>query len=89
VEELDEMLKDGKISREEYEGFVTTISMTTNLTPEEKEELSSMIEKWEVEDKEIVKEEPVTKKDKEQKPIIYETEEKLEEEPDDVEDSDE
>jgi parallel beta-helix repeat protein len=50
VKNLDEMLKDGKISREEYEGFVATISKTTTLSPFEKKELSKMIGKWEVED---------------------------------------
>jgi hypothetical protein len=51
MEELDEMLQDGKISKEEYEGFVTTISKTKTLTSEEKKELSDMIERWEEEDK--------------------------------------
>jgi parallel beta-helix repeat protein len=50
VKNLDEMLKDGKISREEYEGFVATISKTTTLSPYEKKELSQMIGKWESED---------------------------------------
>jgi hypothetical protein len=53
VQNLDEMLKDGKISREEYEGFVATISKTTTLSPFEKKELSKMIGKWEVEDGEL------------------------------------
>jgi hypothetical protein len=52
IKNLDEMLKDGKISREEYEGFVATISKTTTLSPYEKKELSRMIGEWEVEDKE-------------------------------------
>jgi hypothetical protein len=50
VKNLDEMLKDGKISKEEYEGFVATISKTTTLSPYEKKELSKMIGKWESED---------------------------------------
>jgi hypothetical protein len=49
--ELDEMLQDGKISRDEYEGFVTTISKTKTLTEAEKKELSNMIERWKLEDK--------------------------------------
>jgi hypothetical protein len=50
MQNLDEMLKDGKISKEEYEGFVATISKTTTLSPYEKKELSKMIGKWESED---------------------------------------
>jgi parallel beta-helix repeat protein len=50
VKNLDDMLKDGKISKEEYEGFVATISKTTTLSPYEKKELSKMIGKWESED---------------------------------------
>ncbi len=50
--DLDEMLKDGKISRDEYEVFVSTISKTKSLSPYEKKELSRMIGEWEVEDKE-------------------------------------
>jgi hypothetical protein len=55
--ELDDMLKDGKISRKEYEGFVATISKTTTLSESEKAELSQMIEKWEVEDKDLTQDE--------------------------------
>jgi hypothetical protein len=58
VKNLDEMLKDGKISREEYEGFVATISKTTTLSPYEKKELSKMIGKWEVEDGSLPEEMP-------------------------------
>ncbi|UCE38453.1 MAG: right-handed parallel beta-helix repeat-containing protein [Thermoplasmata archaeon] len=68
VKELDEMLKDGKISREEYEGFVATISKTKTLSDDEKKELSKMIGEWEVEDKEIIEDEipkPDTKPKKE------------------------
>jgi hypothetical protein len=50
MQNLDDMLKDGKISKEEYEGFVATISKTTTLSPYEKKELSKMIGKWESED---------------------------------------
>ncbi|UCE38329.1 MAG: right-handed parallel beta-helix repeat-containing protein [Thermoplasmata archaeon] len=49
--ELDEMLADGRISREEYEGFVMTISQTSSLTATQRKELSRMIGDWEVEDK--------------------------------------
>jgi hypothetical protein len=54
TKELDEMLKDGKISREEYEGFVATMSQTTTLTPYQRKELSRMIGEWEVEDKDSI-----------------------------------
>ncbi|UCE73573.1 MAG: hypothetical protein JSV56_11180 [Methanomassiliicoccales archaeon] len=57
VKDLDEMLKDGKISRKEYESFVGTISKSETLTPYQKEELSKTIEKWEVEDKDSIQEE--------------------------------
>jgi parallel beta-helix repeat protein len=56
LKELDEMLKDGKISREEYDGFVGTISKTKSLSSEEKEELSKIIGEWEVEDKDLSEE---------------------------------
>ncbi len=51
------MLKDGKISKEEYATFVSTVSKSESLTPEEKEELSDMIGRWEEEDKDILSEE--------------------------------
>ncbi|UCG71045.1 MAG: hypothetical protein JSV09_08625, partial [Thermoplasmata archaeon] len=70
VKELDEMLKDGKISKEEYEGFVATISKTKSLSPEEKEELSKMIEEWEVEDKDAIESEsPEEENESEEKTI--------------------
>ncbi len=52
VKDLDDMLKDGKITKGEYESFVATISKSKTLSPREKEELSKMIEKWEDVDKE-------------------------------------
>jgi polyhydroxyalkanoate synthesis regulator phasin len=58
VKNLDEMLKDGKISKDEYEGFVATISKTTTLSPYEKKELSKMIGKWESEDGSLPEETP-------------------------------
>ncbi|UCG70029.1 MAG: right-handed parallel beta-helix repeat-containing protein [Thermoplasmata archaeon] len=67
TKELDDMLKDGKISHEEYEGFVATISQTKSLSPDQRKELNRMIEKWEVEDKESINEEPTTKKVKPEK----------------------
>jgi hypothetical protein len=60
--ELDDMLKDGKISREEYEGFVATISQTKSLTPDQRKELSRMIGEWEVEDKESMEGQPALEK---------------------------
>ncbi len=51
TQEMEVMLKDGKISRTEYEGFVSIISKTKGLTPQQKEELSEMIGEWEGEDK--------------------------------------
>jgi parallel beta-helix repeat protein len=60
--ELDDMLKDGKISREEYEGFVATISQTKSLTPDQRKELSRMIGEWEVEDKDSMGGESSTEK---------------------------
>lgn len=60
--ELDDMLKDGKISREEYEGFVATISQTKSLTPGQRKELSRMIGEWEVEDKDSMEDQPTTEK---------------------------
>jgi hypothetical protein len=64
VKDLDNMLKDGKITPEEYEGFVATISMTESLTPEEKDELSKVIEKWGVEDDDITSQDSQSVKDK-------------------------
>jgi hypothetical protein len=70
--ELDEMLKDGKISRDEYQSFVATMNMTKSLTGDQKKELSKMIEKWEFEDNDLVegdssdeKVEPKTDEDQE------------------------
>ena len=54
LRDLDTMLKDGKISKEEYATFVSTVSKSESLTPEEKEELSGMIGRWEKEDKDIL-----------------------------------
>jgi hypothetical protein len=54
IKDLDEMLKDGKISQVEYQGFVATISKSESLSPAQKEELSRMIEEWEAEDKDSV-----------------------------------
>jgi hypothetical protein len=68
--ELDEMLKDGKITKEEYEHFVATISMTKTLTGDQKKELSKIIEKWEVEDKDLVKDESPSDKVKPKKEEI-------------------
>ena len=51
VNDLDEMLKDGKISQMEYRGFVATISKSGSLSPAQKEDLSRMIGEWEAEDK--------------------------------------
>jgi parallel beta-helix repeat protein len=52
--ELDDMLKDGKITKDEYQSFVATMNMTKSLTGDQKKELSKMIEKWEFEDKDLV-----------------------------------
>jgi hypothetical protein len=60
--ELDEMLSDGKITKAEYESFVATISMTKSLTGDQKKELSKIIEKWEFEDKDLIKEEKTPEK---------------------------
>jgi parallel beta-helix repeat protein len=54
TKELDEMLKDGKISHAEYQEFVATMSQTTTLTPYQRKELSRMIGEWEVEDKDSI-----------------------------------
>ena len=67
VKELDEMLKDGRISREEYEGFVGTISKTKSLSVGEKRELQRMISEWEVEDKSSMEEESLDEKVKPEK----------------------
>ncbi|UCF08204.1 MAG: right-handed parallel beta-helix repeat-containing protein [Thermoplasmata archaeon] len=78
IKDLDEMLKDGKISKEEYGTFMSTISKSETLSPQEKEELSKMIAKWEEEDKDIFEEEPVKDgietKDTEELEIEEETE---------------
>jgi hypothetical protein len=82
--ELDEMLKDGKISREEYENFVATISMTKSLTGDQKKELSKMIEKWEFEDKESAQDESSLEKvEPEKSEILEESDDKLDDQPDD------
>ena len=47
------MLRDGKISQVEYQGFVGTISKSESLSPAQKDELSKMIGEWEAEDKDI------------------------------------
>jgi hypothetical protein len=47
---LEEMLKDDKISKDEYMSFVATMQKSKTLTPYEKKELSKMVSKWEVED---------------------------------------
>jgi parallel beta-helix repeat protein len=57
VKDLDEMLKDGKISQVEYQGFVTTISKSESLSPNQKKELSRVIGEWEAEDKDGEEEE--------------------------------
>jgi hypothetical protein len=72
LRDLDEMLKDGKIRREEYESFVSTISKTEGLSAQEKEELSRMIGEWEVEDKDSIKEGPLSEKVKPKKSKIDE-----------------
>jgi parallel beta-helix repeat protein len=72
LRDLDEMLKDGKIRREEYESFVSTISKTEGLSVQEKEELSRMIGEWEVEDKDSIKEGPLSEKVKPKKSKIDE-----------------
>jgi hypothetical protein len=64
VRDLDNMLKDGKITTEEYEGFVATIAMTESLSTEEKDELSKVIGKWEVEDDDITSQDSQSVKDK-------------------------
>jgi hypothetical protein len=70
MQNLDEMLQDGKISKTEYEGFVATISKTTTLSPFEKKELSSMIEKWGVEDEDLGTDDSPTEKLKPKKSEI-------------------
>lgn len=72
VKDLDEMLKDGKISRGEYENFVATISKSKSLSPREKEELEKVIGKWEVEDEDLVRDEPLAEKVKPRKSEIDE-----------------
>jgi Spy/CpxP family protein refolding chaperone len=74
ADELDEMLQDGKISRAEYEGFAATMSQTKSLTPDQRKELSRMIEKWEVEDKDIVGDESPSEKVKPKKEFDEEME---------------
>jgi hypothetical protein len=76
TKELDEMLKDGKISRAEYEGFVATMAQTTSLTPYQRKELSRMIGEWEVEDKDSIPEDSQSEK---VKPQEKDAEEELDE----------
>lgn len=83
LNDLDEMLADGKISQKEYEDFVFTISKSESLSPAQKEELSKMISEWEVEDKdseegEGSKEKEKPKKDVEEKETPSEKEESKE-----------
>jgi hypothetical protein len=68
ADNLDHMLKDGKISREEYMAFVSTIQKSTTLTSHERKELSKMVETWEVEDT-GAEEDKVTEKIKSQEKI--------------------
>jgi hypothetical protein len=51
LQDLDKMLADGNITKEEYEDFVGTISKSESLSPAQKDELSKMIGEWEAEDK--------------------------------------
>lgn len=51
LQDLDKMLDDGNITKEEYEDFVGTISKSESLSPAQKKELSNMIGEWEAEDK--------------------------------------
>jgi parallel beta-helix repeat protein len=78
LQDLDKMLEDGNITKEEYEDFVSTISKSESLSPAQKAELSTMIGEWEAEDKDgeegdRSKERP--KKDEEQKESSTEKEE--------------
>jgi hypothetical protein len=50
ADNLDEMLKDGKITKEEYQTFVLMMQKSKTLTPYEKKELSKIVSRWEVED---------------------------------------
>jgi parallel beta-helix repeat protein len=87
INDLDEMLKDGKISQLEYQGFVATISKSESLSPAQKEELSKMIGEWEDEDKDATEGEPPEEKDEsEEKPEKSEEDEEMEKEPDSSED---
>lgn len=72
LKELDEMLKDGKISKEEYEGFAATLSKTKSLSAYEKKELSRMIGEWEVEDKDSTPDKSPSEKVKPKKSEIDE-----------------
>jgi hypothetical protein len=76
TKELDDMLKDGKISHAEYQGFVATMSQTTSLTPYQRKELSRMIGEWEVEDKDSIPKDSQTEK---VKPQDQDTEDELDE----------
>jgi parallel beta-helix repeat protein len=51
LQDLDKMLEDGNITKEEYEDFIGTISKSESLSPAQKKELSKMIGEWEAEDK--------------------------------------
>jgi len=50
ADNLEEMLKDDKITKEEYMSFVATMQKSKTLTPYERKELSKLVSKWEVED---------------------------------------
>ena len=78
VRDLDNMLKDGKITPEEYEGFVATISMTESLTSEEKDELSKVIEKWGEQDDDVTSQDSQSVKDKIKKDELDKEKESLE-----------
>jgi parallel beta-helix repeat protein len=62
LQDLDKMLEDGNISKQEYEDFVATISKSESLSPAQKNELSKMIGDWEAKD--IDEEEGEKKKEK-------------------------
>jgi hypothetical protein len=64
LQDLDKMLEDGNITKEEYNDFVATISKSESLSPAQKEELSKMIGEWEAEDKDEEEGEGAKKKEK-------------------------
>jgi hypothetical protein len=65
LQDLDKMLDDGNITKEEYEDFIGTISKSESLSPAQKEELSKMIGEWEKEDKDGEKRKGAKEKPKE------------------------